>query len=64
MAWIRWTQTVPPYVLPKTNNYSDLVIPTLDSIRNLHFLTTNVANKQHMLMVGPTGTGKTLGIVT
>lgn len=64
MAWIRWTQTVAPYVLPKTTNFSDLVIPTMDSIRNLHFLTTNVSNKQHMLIVGPTGTGKTLGITT
>jgi dynein heavy chain len=39
------------------------VIPTIDSVRNSHFLHLYLDLKTHILMTGPTGTGKTVNIV-
>ena len=40
-----------------------MLIPTSDSIRNNYFLHLCVKNKIHLLISGPTGTGKTSNIV-
>jgi len=39
-----------------------LLIPTTDSIRNNYLLNLCVENKIHLLISGPTGTGKTVNI--
>ncbi|CAD8115295.1 unnamed protein product [Paramecium sonneborni] len=62
--FIIWTQTQPPFVIPKGCEYHDLLIPTSDSIRNNYFLHLCVRNKIHLLVSGPTGTGKTSNIVS
>ncbi|EAA13034.3 AGAP011441-PA [Anopheles gambiae str. PEST] len=36
-----------------------LLVPTLDSVRYMHILDIHVKNKRPLLLVGPTGTGKT-----
>ncbi|EDS37651.1 ciliary dynein heavy chain 11 [Culex quinquefasciatus] len=36
-----------------------LLVPTLDSVRYMHIIDIHVKNKKPLLMVGPTGTGKT-----
>ncbi|XP_055621192.1 dynein axonemal heavy chain 12 [Toxorhynchites rutilus septentrionalis] len=36
-----------------------LLVPTLDSIRYMHIIDIHVKNKKPLLLVGPTGTGKT-----
>ncbi|XP_049547176.1 dynein axonemal heavy chain 12 [Anopheles darlingi] len=36
-----------------------LLVPTLDSVRYMHILDIHVKNKKPLLLVGPTGTGKT-----
>ena len=62
--FISWTLTQPPFVIPKGCDYHDLLIPTSDSIRNNYFLHLCVRNKIHLLVCGPTGTGKTSNIVS
>lgn len=39
---------------------SDLIIPTMETARQLFFLRTYLAHEVPMLFVGPTGTGKSV----
>ena len=63
MMFVNWIQTVPAFLLPKNISYNDLLIPTIDSIRNNYFLHQNIKNKMHILFSGPTGTGKSVQIL-
>jgi dynein heavy chain len=58
-----WSQTLPPFLLPKNISYNDLLIPTNDSIRNNYFLHLNIKHHMHILFSGPTGTGKSVQIL-
>jgi dynein heavy chain len=33
IAWINWLKTIPPFVVPRDVSYSQLIVPTIDSIR-------------------------------
>ncbi|EGR32288.1 hypothetical protein IMG5_089580 [Ichthyophthirius multifiliis] len=63
LKWINWTQTVEKQTVPKGGEYLDVIVPTNDSIRNNYFLNKYIQNKIHMLICGPTGTGKTSNII-
>ncbi|MEE6511728.1 hypothetical protein FKM82_018461 [Ascaphus truei] len=43
-------------------SYSDIIVPTLDTVRMSHLLGMLLTNKKPVLCVGPTGTGKTLTV--
>lgn len=60
MKWTNWLQTVPKYVVNKDDSYLQLSIPTIDSIRMSGICKTILVNSKHCLLVGPTGTGKSL----
>ena len=55
--------TVPPYKVPQGGKFQELIIPTVDSIRNNYLLTLYISMKSHMLLTGPTGTGKTVNVI-
>ena len=61
-VWQNWSQTVPPFTIPKNVGFNDLMIPTNDSIRFNYFLNLNIKNKMHSLFCGPTGTGKSINV--
>ena len=42
--------------------YSEIVVPTFDSIRMQYLTRMLIMNKKHVLCPGPTGTGKTVNI--
>lgn len=50
---VRWDSAFPHQV-------SDLIIPTMETARQLFFLRTYLAHEIPMLFVGPTGTGKSV----
>lgn len=50
---VRWGAAYPSQV-------SDLIIPTMETARQLFFLRTYLAHEIPMLFVGPTGTGKSV----
>ena len=54
--------TVPKYVIDKDNSYLELSIPTIDSIRMNAIAKTLMLNGKHVLLVGPTGTGKSMSM--
>lgn len=66
IGWMKWTKTVPTWKPTKDEKmqYSSLIIPTSDTIRNSFFMKLMVDNHHHMLFTGPTGTAKTISAVS
>lgn len=60
--WVKWTETVPEYNVDVKMSYSDIMVPTFDSIRMQYITRLLLLNKKHVLSPGPTGTGKTVNI--
>ncbi|PRP75973.1 hypothetical protein PROFUN_01689 [Planoprotostelium fungivorum] len=60
--WINWMETIPEFSIPAGTPFSEIIVPTIDSIRSTFLLDLLVKNGQHVMCVGPTGTGKTLTI--
>eukprot|EP00615_Pteridomonas_danica_P016588 CAMPEP_0114385844 /NCGR_PEP_ID=MMETSP0102-20121206/6268_1 /TAXON_ID=38822 ORGANISM="Pteridomonas danica, Strain PT" /NCGR_SAMPLE_ID=MMETSP0102 /ASSEMBLY_ACC=CAM_ASM_000212 /LENGTH=3026 /DNA_ID=CAMNT_0001542557 /DNA_START=949 /DNA_END=10026 /DNA_ORIENTATION=- len=61
-TWVGWRDTVDAYVLDPNLPYSEIIVPTKDSISYNFFLRTLVSNGKHVLMTGPTGTGKSVNV--
>ncbi|GCB71663.1 hypothetical protein scyTo_0001655 [Scyliorhinus torazame] len=58
-SWIVWTDYITVNQdIPAGAKVSDLIIPTMETARQSFFLHTFVSHKVPMLIVGPTGTGK------
>lgn len=53
---------LPSLVLSHDTKFSDIIVPTIDNIRNAHLIELLLKNDKTVLCVGPTGTGKTLTI--
>lgn len=62
MRWVNWMTTVPKFTIDKDMSYLSLSIPTVDSIRMNSICKTLLTNGKHCLIVGPTGTGKSLSM--
>ena len=61
-SWITWMDTIEQYKFDPKAEFADLIIPTLDSVRYTYFLDLLVQHDHHVLMVGETGTGKSINI--
>ena len=62
VGWAGWMSTVPEFKLSPKTAFSDIIVPTLDSVRYMWVLEQLVTHSFHVLCVGPTGTGKTLSV--
>jgi len=60
--WVVWTNTRPEFSVDAKLAYSEIVVPTFDSIRMQYLTKLLLLNKKHCLCPGPTGTGKTVNI--
>jgi dynein heavy chain len=60
--WVLWNDTVDPYKFDAKVSFSDLIVPTKDSVCYTHLLDVLLKNSKHVLMTGPTGTGKTVNV--
>ena len=61
-GWVEWMATAPEYSVNPKLAFSDLIIPTVDSVRYTYLLDTLVTRNKHCIMTGPTGTGKSINI--
>ena len=61
--WQGWVDTQDPYKYDPKLSYSELIIPTKESICYTHILDILLKNGKHVLMSGPTGTGKSVNIL-
>lgn len=57
--WKQWSSSVPAAEIPDGAQFTDIFIPTVDSVRCTFLLDTAVHHQYPFLFVGPTGTGKT-----
>lgn len=61
--WVQWNDSVAPYSYDPKLSFAELIIPTKDSICYTYLLDILVKNNKHVLMTGPTGTGKTVNVL-
>lgn len=62
MKWKNWLDTQPKYIINREDTYLMLSIPTIDQIRMNAITKSLMLNGMHALLIGPTGTGKSLSI--
>lgn len=60
LKWIPWLDRLESKALDTDDEYSSIIVPTMDTLRYTHLLDVLVQHKHHCLLVGPTGTGKTV----
>ena len=53
---------MPPYQIANDAKYSDILVPTIDNIRNAYVIEMLLRMDRPVLCVGPTGTSKTLTV--
>ncbi len=62
IQWKNWMTDLPELVLNNDTKFSDIIVPTIDNVRNAYLIELLLKNDKTVLCVGPTGTGKTLTI--
>jgi dynein heavy chain, axonemal len=60
--WIKWMEIIEKYEVDSRMEFSEIIIPTKDSVRNTYLMDLLLTQNKHVLMVGATGTGKTVNI--
>ncbi len=63
VRWKNWMADLPELVLSNDVKFSDIIVPTIDNVRNAFLVEFLLKNDKTVLCIGPTGTGKTLTIV-
>jgi dynein heavy chain, axonemal len=62
LQWKHWLEMSPPAAVPETTAFTQIIVPTLDTIRYSHLMQLLVAHGKHVLFAGPTGNiGETTG---
>ncbi|RKO93938.1 dynein heavy chain, N-terminal region 2-domain-containing protein, partial [Blyttiomyces helicus] len=61
-TWINWMSIAPEFAVNPRQNPSEIIVPTLDTIRNTYLLHLLLHHGCHVLVTGPTGTGKTVTV--
>ncbi|PNH05107.1 Dynein heavy chain 7, axonemal [Tetrabaena socialis] len=59
-SWQEWTQTRKAQPIKPDVDYSTIIVTTADVVRYSHILQLQVSNHVPLLLVGPTGTGKSV----
>ncbi|CAK1542459.1 unnamed protein product [Leptosia nina] len=62
--WYNWMANLEEYEVDPEWQFADIEVPTLDNVRSAAMLGYKVANYNHVICVGPTGTGKTVTITS
>eukprot|EP01041_Mallomonas_annulata_P000832 gene832-1621_t len=60
--WTKWMDIIEKFEVDSKQSFSEIIVPTTDSVRNTFLLDTLLSHEKHVLMVGSTGTGKTINI--
>ncbi|XP_019911214.2 dynein heavy chain 1, axonemal [Esox lucius] len=60
--WVSWMKSAPSVVITQETSYSDIIVPTPDTVRISFLMDMLLSNKKPVLCIGPTGAGKTLTI--
>jgi hypothetical protein len=60
--WKKWECFVSNYQAPTPFKFSDVFVPTIDTVRNNYIITKMISIQKSTLLVGHSGTAKTLNI--
>eukprot|EP00606_Chrysophyceae_sp_TOSAG23-5_P000662 GSChrysophyteH2.ASY1.ANO1.84.1 assembled CDS len=60
--WGSWMGITDKYEIDGKANFSEIIVPTKDSVRNTFLIDLLMPAGKHMLLVGESGTGKTINI--
>jgi dynein heavy chain len=60
--WKLWVDTIERYEIPAKAKFNSITIPTIDTARYSYLLDLFIKHNKHVLLVGPTGTGKSVYI--
>ncbi|KER29498.1 hypothetical protein T265_03876 [Opisthorchis viverrini] len=58
-VWIPWKQLIPAYVHDKNKRFSEILVPTKETVRISWLLSQSLRINRPLLLVGHTGTSKT-----
>eukprot|EP01135_Chromosphaera_perkinsii_P003004 Nk52_evm26s232 gene=Nk52_evmTU26s232 len=61
-SWVGWMDDQPEFKVDLSLSFADIIVPTVDTVRYSYLLHQLITNNQQVMMVGPTGTGKTLTV--
>nr|XP_023655546.1 dynein heavy chain 1, axonemal [Paramormyrops kingsleyae] len=62
VCWVSWMLSAQNVVIEPYTSYSDIIVPTPDTVRMSFLVDMLLSSGKPVLCVGPTGTGKTLTI--
>ncbi|KAI7795154.1 dynein axonemal heavy chain 1 [Triplophysa rosa] len=60
VQWVNWMKYAQKVVINPETSYSDIIVPTVNTVRMSFLIDMLLSNKKPVLCIGPTGTGKTL----
>ena len=58
--WVNWMGTTAKQEIKPTAQFQEIIVKTVDTVRYVYLLKTLISNTVHSLVVGQTGTGKTV----
>ena len=61
--WKSWDNLLTYPKIDQRAEYTDIIIPTIDSVRYCYILKQLLAQRKHVITTGPTGTGKTVNML-
>jgi len=61
--WTEWMSAVGEYAVNPETPFSQIIVPTPDTVRYTFLIDVLLKNDKHVLCVGDTGTGKTLNVM-
>ena len=61
--WTEWMSAVGEYAVNSETPFSQIIVPTPDTVRYTFLIDVLLKNDKHVLCVGDTGTGKTLNVM-
>ncbi|XP_036594745.1 dynein heavy chain 1, axonemal [Trichosurus vulpecula] len=62
VSWVKWMDISAPFTMVPDTSYSNIIVPTMDTVQMSYLLGMLLTNKKPVLCIGPTGTGKTITI--
>ncbi|XP_061731227.1 dynein axonemal heavy chain 1 [Nerophis ophidion] len=62
IQWVNWINDAKSVLITPETSYSDIIVPTADTVRMTFLMDMLLSNMKPLLCIGPTGTGKTLAL--